>query len=74
MRKRTDRTSDSTPANEVMRFLKENLGEEWAVTSNDVNSLNFGLPQSRDRIYVIGRRKSAYRNGCPSSLPHFKKE
>ena len=49
----------------VKRLRNTCLG--WAIEVHRVNSLDFGLPQSRSRLYIVGRRYSPEKNG--SSMP-----
>jgi DNA (cytosine-5)-methyltransferase 1 len=43
--------------NHIMRLLCD-LGEYW-IDSRVCNSLCFGVPQNRERLYILGIRKSA---------------
>ena len=66
------RWSVDTPAVSIMNALTRGLGKQWSVTLHKVNSADFGLPQSRRRIYFVGRRSVLYPQGTPSGLPFFR--
>ena len=54
-----------------MREFRRQLGDEWSVSLVEANALDFGLPQSRSRVFIVGRRKELYPWGVPSGLPCF---
>eukprot|EP00969_Alexandrium_andersonii_P225032 9939018-Alexandrium_andersonii.AAC.1 len=39
-----------------------------------VNTAHFGLPQSRSRMCIVGRRRALYPNGNASGLPVFTRQ
>ena len=54
------------PLKGFLASLRRQLGSEWSFTFMQVNSADFGLPQSRTRVYVVGRRLEFYQ---PRRLP-----
>ena len=68
---RKRKLSLKTPAREIVETLQTGLGSSWTVTMHEVNSLDFGLPQSRRRLYFVGRKSVLYPNGFPTGLPQF---
>ena len=68
---RKRKSSLKSPASEIIERLQLGLGTSWTVTMHSVNSLDFGLPQSRPRLCFVGRRLVLCPNGCPSGLPEF---
>eukprot|EP00969_Alexandrium_andersonii_P124316 5494200-Alexandrium_andersonii.AAC.1 len=62
-----------TPVDEITRLLRKELGQGWSLGLHHVNSSDFGLPQSRGRMYIVGRRTRLYPNGTPCGLPVFAK-
>jgi len=59
------------PLKEFLRKLRNRLGSEWSFSSVHVNSLDFGLPQSRNRVYVLGRRLEFYPKTLPAHPERF---
>ena len=51
--------------------LRQRLKERWLVSAINVDTLNYGLPHNRGRIYVIGRRASLYQLHIPRDPPCF---
>lgn len=60
-----------TPLDMFKGTLRKMLGNGWIVQHILVNSLDYGLPQSRDRVYIVGRRVKFYIQYLPRSPPHF---
>jgi len=55
-----------TARNESKKFLDgllENMEEEYLIDYKKLNALNFGVPQSRDRVFFVGIKKSAISSG-----------
>ena len=48
------------PLNQFLGILRRQLGSDWSFSHVHVNSADFGLPQSRNRVYVLGRRLEFY--------------
>ena len=42
--------------NEIMKDFKETLGDEYDIDYCVVNARDFGVPQNRERLFVIGNR------------------
>lgn len=61
--------SDQSPAEEVIQYLKEELGTEWAVWLWKVSTLSCGLPQSRRRVFICGRLKRLFKTPFPLRSP-----
>ena len=55
----------------LLATLRERLKEQWLISAIRVNTLNYGLPQNRDRVYIIGRRASLYQLHLPRDPPFF---
>ena len=62
--------SDEPPVKIITRRLQEGL-PGWDVEVLLVNTMDFGLPQSRPRVYIVGRRKSWFPRGRPPALTQF---
>ena len=58
--------SREKPIDIVVRRLR-NTCPGWTIEVHRVNSLDFGLPQSRSRLYIVGRKHSPEKNG--SAMP-----
>ena len=56
----------------LLATLRERLKERWLISAIRVNTLNYGLPQNRDRVYIIGRRASLYQLHVPRDPPVFR--
>ena len=57
---------------QIEAYLQGRLGSGWRIDKTVVNTLDFGLPQRRKRLYITGRRMASYPLGCPSPCPLFK--
>ena len=70
----TDKASGSSrsPADEIMSALTVGLGHDWTVELIHLNTVDFGLPQRRPRVYFVGRRLSRYPLGKPPAVTVFK--
>lgn len=44
----------SVPLDEACSWLRKRLGVDWQISSNEVNSADFGVPQNRPRVYIVG--------------------
>ena len=55
----------------LLATLRERLKQQWLFSAIRVNTLNYGLPQNRDRVYIIGRRASLYQLHVPRDPPVF---
>ena len=69
---RSGQTSSETPAMQIEAYLQDGLGSGWRIDKTVMNTLDFGLPQRRRRLYITGRRMASYPSGCPSPCPLFK--
>ena len=58
----------------LMATLRERLKQHWLISAIRVNTLDYGLPQNRDRIYIIGRRASLYQMHIPRVPPCFARQ
>ena len=56
----------------MLATLRARLKERWLISAIRVNTLNYGLPQNRERIYIIGRRASLYQLHVPRDPPVFR--
>jgi DNA-cytosine methyltransferase len=45
-----------SPLNTIMEKLRAGLPEGWVLAAHCCNSLNFGMPQRRGRVYIVGHR------------------
>ncbi len=63
------RGSDTSPAQEVLATLAQQLGSSFEVWCWQVNAANLGVPQSRERIYFAGRRVCKFHRSLPSLNP-----
>ena len=62
--------SAEPPVKVIVRALEEALAS-FVVEVICVNTLDFGLPQSRPRVYIVGRRQSAFPRGQPPPVRPF---
>ncbi len=46
----------SKKINEIIENFREYLGEEYTLSYSLLNTKNFGLPQNRERFFIIGNR------------------
>ncbi len=66
-------------SNEILDNFKETLGNDYTIEITLLNAKNFGIPQNRERVFVIGSRvKNAPALGIVSDLlktqDNFKKK
>ena len=54
--------------------LRTLMGPTWVVQAVRVNSLTFGLPQSRGRVYVVGRKSMYYPVRLPRQPTQFARQ
>ncbi len=60
---------DASPLQEVVQYLKEELGEGWSLSQWKMSTMMCGLPQARWRIYVGGRKASLFSTPAPRKSP-----
>ena len=60
-----------SPLDNLLAILKDRLKEHWLISATRVNSANYGLPQNRERVYIIGRRANLYQLHGPLDPPFF---
>ena len=53
----------------LLASLRERLKEQWLISAIRVNTLDYGLPHNRERVYIIGRLASLYQLHVPRELP-----
>ena len=58
----------------LLGTLRDRLKERWLISAININTLNYGLPQNRDRVYIIGRRVSLYPLRVPRDPPAFERQ
>ncbi len=62
---------EETRASDIIaRKLRQALPNSWTISKWAVNTSNFGLPQSRQWLYFVGRDMRLY-SGIPMYLPQF---
>ena len=59
------------PSDMIMETLKKGLGHGWSIELMHLNTINYGLPHRRPRVYMVGRRMRAYPLGPPSPILPF---
>ena len=64
--------SQTSSLDTLMGNIQRQLGKEWAIQPIVVNALDFGLPQSRKRVYLVGRNLRYYCRGQPAPPPAFR--
>ena len=69
---RSGQASTETPAMQLEAYLQNGLGSGWMLEKTVMNTMDFGLPQRRKRLYITGRKMASYPLGCPSPCPTFK--
>ena len=69
---RSGQASTETPAMQLEAYLQDGLGSGWMLEKTVMNTMDFGLPQRRKRLYITGRKMASYPLGCPSPCPTFK--
>ena len=62
--------SKLSPLQEVIDYLRETLGPDWAIWFWKVNSVNYSVPQLRDRIYIGGRKGCLFKTPLPLTTPN----
>ena len=67
--------SDEQPALDTLcAELRSKLGKSWLVQPMQLNAMDYGLPQSRRRIYIVGRKIEEFYMEIPHGHPpHFEK-
>ena len=63
-----------TALDSLLGTLRDRLKERWLISAITVNTLNYGLPQNRTRVYITGRRASLYPLHVPRSPPVFARQ
>ena len=58
-----------SPLDMLLATLRERLKEQWLISAIRVNTVDYGLPHNRERVYVIGRRASLYQSYLPPAIP-----
>ena len=53
--------------------LRGRLGSTWLVQFVKANAWNYGLPQNRPRIYIVGRKTKFYTEYIPRGPQHFER-
>ena len=59
------RGAEGSPLDAMQELLRARLGGEWAMQRVFAKAADFGLPQSRPRVYLVGRRMAMYPRGAP---------
>ena len=60
-----------SPLDMLLATLRERLKQQWLISAIRVNTLNYGLPQNRERVYIIRRRARLYQLHLPRDPPYF---
>ena len=58
-----------SPLDMLLATLRERLKEQWLISAIRVNTVDYGLPHNRERVYVIGRLASLYQSYLPPAIP-----
>ena len=66
-------TEEASPLDILMGQLQRRLGEGWAFRPVVANALDYGLPQSRSRVYLVGRKLQWYPIRQPVQPPFFER-
>jgi DNA (cytosine-5)-methyltransferase 1 len=53
----------------VLRSLRDGLHNKYIVSWRVLNTADFGLPQNRPRLYIIGMRRDALKDGMQFLWP-----
>lgn len=61
----------STSLSTFLASLRGRLGPAWIIQHVQLNALDYGLPQSRDRVYILGRKAKYYLQYIPPIPPKF---
>jgi site-specific DNA-cytosine methylase len=64
--------SANAPIDHVMELLHQYVPCEWTFTWDVLNSQDYGLPQHRRRVYIVGRRAEAAAG--PPAPPRFARQ
>ncbi len=64
----------TVPVQEVLDVFKNALPLDWSVDYKLYNSRNFGLPQNRPRVYIVGRRSNRAVVSLPRPLVRFQRQ
>ena len=62
------------PLDILMHELRARLGDAWQGQYVQANSLDYGLPQNRPRIYIVGSMAKFYTPHIPSSPSRFRNQ
>jgi site-specific DNA-cytosine methylase len=65
--------NNKSPLHSLLADLRQDLGASWIVTHVVVNTSDYGLPQNRPRVYVVGRNSKFYRGAIPARPPTFER-
>jgi DNA (cytosine-5)-methyltransferase 1 len=60
-----------SPLKTIMDRLKAGLPENWALGAHVCSALDFGLPQRRRRVYIVGHRSDLFGDTPFSEPEHF---
>lgn len=60
-----------SPLDSLQELLRDRLGQGWVLQRILVNANDYGLPQSRQRVYLVGRRTQCYPRGMPAVAQPF---
>jgi site-specific DNA-cytosine methylase len=58
----------------LLSTLRKNMGPAWIVHTVQLNALRYGLPQNRERVYIIGRKGKFYSHDALSGPPPFHRQ
>jgi len=61
----------SRPIDDVLKILLDGLPIDWVIDHNVYNSRDFGLPQNRPRLYIVGRKATNRKERLPLPLCQF---
>ena len=61
-----------TPLDILLRSLRSMLGTAWIVQPVHANAVDYGLPQNRPRIYIVGRKAKFYTQYIPAAPRPFR--
>ena len=70
----SDESGGEAPLHTLVLELQSRLGAAWQVQYVQANALDFGLPQSRPRIYIVGRKAKFYTQHIPGGPARFRNQ
>ena len=65
------KTGNPSALDMLLATLRERLKQQWLISAIKINTLEYGLPQNRERVYIIGRRAKLYQLHVPTAPPSF---